>query len=128
MNPFPFPLSPLLPLSLSTLMMLGAACAPSPTAEEQRVHGETLCQSFCASCHEIDQGIGPRLTTEVIATRVTALALFTYNQKNMPYNAGNTLQEDEYWAITAYLLARTGFIEPEVVLDAKSAEGLMLEQ
>ena len=55
------------------------------------------------------------------------MALFTYNQKNMPYNAGNTLNEEEYWAITAYLLAREGFLDEAKVLDAASAEGLSLE-
>jgi len=44
----------------------------------------------------------------------------------MPYEAGNTLQEDEYWAITAYLLTQHGFIERKVVLGPETAEGLML--
>ena len=113
-------------ITLSLLMTLSAACARM-TPEQQQAQGEALYQAYCASCHEIDQGIGPRLTEEVLATRVTAMALFVYNQKNMPYNAGNTLQEDEYWAITAYLLAREGFLEKDRVLDAETAEGLTLD-
>ena len=46
----------------------------------------------------------------------------------MPYEAGNTLQEDEYWAITAYLLVQHGFIEGNVVLSTETAQGLMLEE
>ncbi len=107
------------------LIVFGAACQKT-TPEEQRTHGETLYQVYCASCHEIDRGIGPKLTKEVLATRVSATALFAYTQKNMPYNAGNTLTEDEYWAITAYLLARDGFFDKDVVLDDESAEGLRL--
>lgn len=109
------------------LITLGAACRKT-TPEQQQAQGEILYQTYCASCHEIDQGIGPRLTKEVLATRVSATALFAYNQKNMPYNAGNTLQEDEYWAITAYLLARAGFMEKRTVLDAASAEGIRLAE
>ncbi len=127
----PLSLSPSLPLALSIsvclLMTLGTACHQT-TPEEQQTQGETLYQAYCASCHEINQGIGPRLTKQVLATRVSALALFTYNQKNMPYNAGNTLKEEEYWAVTAYLLAREGFLESALVLDAENAEGLRLEQ
>ena len=109
------------------LIVFGAACQKT-TPEEQRTHGETLYQVYCASCHEIDQGIGPRLTKDVLATRLTATALFTYSQKNMPYNAGNTLTEDEYWAITAYMLAQHGFFESDVVLGPETADGLMLKK
>ena len=124
----PHPFSPALPFALSILllMILGAAACAKVTPEQQQAQGEALYQTYCASCHEIDQGIGPRLTKEVLATRVSATALFAYNQKNMPYNAGNTLRADEYWAITAYLLAREGFLEKNTVLDAASAEGLRL--
>ena len=86
------------------------------------------CPAYCASCHEIDPGIGPRLTKEVLATRLTATALFHYTRKNMPYEAGNTLQEDEYWAITAYMLAQHGFFENNVVLSPETADGLMLKK
>ena len=126
----PLSLSPSLPFTpsilLILLMPLSTACT-RVTPEEQQAQGEALYQAYCASCHEIDQGIGPRLTKEVLATRVSATALFGYNQKNMPYNAGNTLRENEYWAITAYLLAREGFMDKDVMLDAASAEGIRLE-
>ena len=113
---------------LTTLIVFVAACSEQPplTPETQLTQGKGLYEAHCASCHEIDQGIGPRLTKQVLATRLSATALFTYNQKNMPYEAGNTLREDEYWAITAYLLNRHGFIEDDVVLNTETAEGLML--
>ena len=115
--------------ALALLIALVPACSKQPplTPEAQFTQGKGLYEAYCASCHEIDPGIGPRLTKKVLATRVSATALFTYTRKNMPYEAGNTLQEDEYWAITAYLLAQHGFIENDVVLGSETAEGLMLE-
>ena len=115
-------------LAFLPLITCSAACSKPPplTPEAQFTQGQGLYQAHCVSCHEIDPGIGPRLTKEVLATRVSATALFTYTRKNMPYEAGNTLQEDEYWAITAYLLTRHGFIESNVVLGPDTAERLML--
>ncbi len=115
-------------LAFLPLIAFGAACSKQPplTPEAQFTQGQGLYEAHCTSCHEIDPGIGPRLTKEVLATRVSATALFTYTRKNMPYEAGNTLQEDEYWAITAYLLTRHGFIESNVVLGSETADGLML--
>ena len=113
---------------LFLMVVAGSACSKTTpqTSEAQRAEGDALYQAYCASCHEVDQGIGPRLSRNVLATRVSVKRLFTYNRKNMPYNAGNTLTEAEYWAITAYLLAREGLFNKDVVLDAASAEGVML--
>jgi mono/diheme cytochrome c family protein len=117
-------------VALTTLVALASACSKQPalTPEAQVTQGQGLYEAHCASCHEIDRGIGPRLTKQVLATRLSATALFTYTRKNMPYEAGNTLQEDEYWAITAYLLNRHGFLDGEVVLEPVTAEELMLTQ
>ena len=116
--------------ALALLIALAPACSKQPplTPETQFTQGKGLYEAYCASCHEIDPGIGPRLTKEVLATRLSATALFNYNRKNMPYEAGNTLQEEEYWAITAYLLTLHGFFENDVVLGPETAEGLMLER
>ncbi|MCH7686290.1 MAG: cytochrome c [Planctomycetes bacterium] len=112
------------------LIAFGAACSKPPplTPETQFAQGKGLYEAYCASCHEIDPGIGPRLTKEVLATRLSATALFEYTRKNMPYEAGNTLREDEYWAITAYMLAQQGFFENDVVLSPETADGLMLKK
>ncbi len=113
-----------------SLIACSAACSKPPplTPETQFTQGQGLYEAYCASCHEIDPGIGPRLTKEVLATRVSATALFEYTRKNMPYEAGNTLREDEYWAITAYMLAQHGFFESDVVLGPETADGLMLKK
>lgn len=88
------------------LVMLLAACGPSPQeqAVAQRTHGETLYTQQCAACHDIQQGIGPTLTPEVVASYKTAPRLFSYLRLAMPTQAPGNLPEDDYWAITAYLL------------------------
>jgi len=113
-------------LSLCFLLTASGIACSQPTPEEQVAQGHTLYDAFCASCHEIERGIGPKLTPEVLATRVSAGALFRYTRMNMPYEAGNTLTEAEYWAITAYLLNRHGLMDADIVLNPESAEGLLL--
>ena len=111
---------------LVALYLVGCAPSSSETGPDQISSGEQLYGSYCASCHEIEGGIGPLLTRKVLATRVNAGYLYKYNKANMPYEAGNTLQEDQYWAITAYLLAREGLMEPSVRLTALNADTLLL--
>ena len=90
-------------------LLLSACARDTPTAQEQVARGEVLYNQFCTHCHEMENGIGPRLTREVLATRLTAASLNRYNQRNMPYEAGNTLLPEQYWEITAYLVQRHGF-------------------
>lgn len=96
------------------------------TAVAQFEQGETLYRTYCAACHETDNGIGPKLTPEVLATRVNAQLLFNYNQRNMPYEAGNTLKEEEYWAITAFLAIRAGAMDSTNVLSLENAAEIKL--
>lgn len=103
-----------------------AACEPGEPAPDQYVRGEALYSAYCATCHEIDGGIGPKLTPRVLATRVTADALFRYTRRFMPYEAGNTLSAEQYWDITGYLLQRHGFVEPGTDVTAETAESLEL--
>ena len=101
--------------------------AEVPTVD-QFLEGEGLYTTYCASCHEIENGIGPKLSKAVIATRVNAQLLFNYNQRNMPYQAGNTLPESEYWSITAYMLIREGFLDRNEILSAENAGNVLLEE
>ena len=99
----------------------------TPSPEVDQFHqGMQLYTSYCASCHEIDNGIGPHLKKNVIATRVNGQLLYNYNKRNMPYQAGNTLTEAQYWAITAYLLMRDGFMDSTATLSAQNASEIVL--
>lgn len=88
--------------------------------------GEKLYTTYCAGCHETDNGIGPKLIAEVVATRVNGQLLYNYNKRNMPYQAGNTLKDEEYWAITAYMLIRDGFLEENTSLSEENAKDILL--
>ena len=83
-------------------------------------------QAYCQACHEADQGIGPRLTPEVLASRGAAARLYSYNRDKMPYNAGGSLSDEEFWDITAYLLGRSALIAPDVLLHSRNADDLGL--
>ncbi len=115
-----------LSLVVSMAAALAACSDPAADADAQYLAGETAYRTYCASCHEIDQGIGPRLKKEVLATRMTASSLLTYNRRNMPYQAGNTLSPQQYLDITAYLLVREGFMDSTRVLSEESASEVAL--
>ena len=89
------------------LLILATACQRD-TVPEQQARGVAAYAAYCQACHEQEDGIGPRLTPAVLATRMTAERLFAYNRDKMPYNAGKLLTDEQYWDITAYLLARSG--------------------
>ena len=110
------------------LILVFAGCQESAKAPEidQFASGEQLYGTYCASCHEVENGIGPLLTKEVVATRVNGQFLYNYNKRNMPYEAGNTLTEEQYWAITAYMLVRDGFLSEGTTLGPENAATTLL--
>jgi len=94
--------------------------------QAQIEQGRSLYQAHCVGCHQDESGIGPRLKTAVLASRGTALRLYRYIRRTMPYQAGATLEVDEYWAITAYLLARSGHFDGAGPLDTETARAMEL--
>ncbi len=109
------------------LICAGCADAPQTASVDQFAEGEQLYKTYCAHCHEVENGIGPILKPDVLATRVTAQSLFNYNQRNMPYEAGNTLAASQYWAMTAYLLMRNDLMDRSVVLSSENAKAISLQ-
>ena len=115
------------------LIVLGAACQhravpagiPKPKLD-QVARGKILYNTHCANCHVLEKGIGPKLTKDVLATHVAALALFNYTRRSMPYATESSLAAQDYWDITAYLLSLHGFIKRDVVLGPETAEGISL--
>jgi mono/diheme cytochrome c family protein len=111
---------------------------PSPSAstptESTNTHsaqvaaGERLYATQCARCHEQDGGIGIRLRRGILLAYVTPARLFRYIQARMPYDTDFRLSDEEYWAITAYLLVRSDLIEAEPPLEPLSAEEIRLQR
>ena len=107
--------------------LLEPVATPTPDIP-QVVRGETHYQTYCASCHDQEGGIGPVLKKKVIASHSSAKSLFKYTKNFMPYGAGGVLQEQEYWDITAYLLFKHGYIEEDFVLGPDTVEGISLKE
>ncbi len=120
---------------LLCLAVVGVSCrhrpapakAPNPTPG-QITRGKTLYETHCANCHDLKTGIGPKLTKDVIATHVSATSLFNYTRKSMPPGAPNSLQTQDYWDITAYMLYINGFATGETDLDPASAKEISLSE
>jgi S-disulfanyl-L-cysteine oxidoreductase SoxD len=94
----------------------------------------------CATCHGNDgegrpplypQLIGgargsfnfaddPKMTRTIGNYWPYATTIFDYVRRAMPFGAPRSLTDDQYYAVTAYLLEREGIIAPGTVIDAKS--------
>ena len=104
--------------------------AGSGTAED----GAAVYATHCASCHgaEGDGGlanklVGGRGTLESDAPVKTlgsywpyATTVFNYVRRSMPYTQPMSLTNDEYYAITAFLLNKNDIIAADTVLDSSS--------
>lgn len=122
---------------LFCLLALGLACQkqPTPTVSSspsatpfanQTKAGNRLYKQHCAHCHELESGEGPKLKPKVLATHGSAARLFRYNKKFMPYGLDTRLTDQEYWAITAYLLSKSELATIEGDLGPENAENYKL--
>ncbi|MDW8443354.1 MAG: cytochrome c [Acetobacteraceae bacterium] len=97
--------------------------------------GEELYLAHCASCHgDFGEGIdrwpalmGGRGSLNTDAPKRTvgsywqaAPTVFDYIRRAMPYAAPQSLTNDEYYAITAYVLYLNELIPEDAVMDAKT--------
>jgi cytochrome c len=96
--------------------------------------GEAVYAAKCAGCHGVKGqggaadrlvgGIGTLATPKPVKTVGSywpfATTLFDYIRRAMPYNAPQSLSNDEVYALSAYLLFLNGIIGPEVHIDAKT--------
>ena len=108
---------------VGVLLVVSACARPNP--EMQQALGETVYAAYCQSCHEAP-GTGPRLTPAILASRLTADRLYTYNQQQMPYDAGGILSNEDYLNVTAWLLYRASLIESNKVLTMRNMDEITL--
>lgn len=102
----------------------------SGTAEQ----GRPLYETHCAACHGMDgEGtlanrlVGGRGTLDGEAPVKTvgsywpyATTVFNYIRRSMPYTAPMSLSNDDYYAITAFLLNKNDIIAADTVVDRES--------
>ncbi len=100
--------------------------------------GKPLYETHCGACHGLEGegtlaqrlvgGIGSLDSSTPVKTVGSywpyATTLFNYLRRAMPYTAPMLLTNDEYYAITAYLLFRNGIIEEDTVVSKDSLPGI----
>ena len=105
-----------------------------PDGSGTALDGKAPYDLHCAACHGFD-GEGT-LANKLVGGRGTlgsdapvktlgsywpaATTVFNYVRRSMPYTAPMSLTNDEYYAITAYLLNKNDIIAADAVIDSES--------
>jgi mono/diheme cytochrome c family protein len=103
-----------------------------PPGSGSAAEGERLYQLHCQACHGpegtgqlSDPLVGGRgsLATEAPIKTIGsywpyATTVFSYIRRAMPYTAPMSLSNDDYYALTAYLLHINGIIDSDQIADA----------
>lgn len=96
--------------------------------------GKPLYEAHCASCHgltgeggianQLAGGFGTLDSDQPVRTVGSywpyATTVFNYVRRSMPFMAPMSLTNEDYYAITAYLLHLNGIVEEDVVIDRES--------
>jgi len=73
---------------------------------------------------QLTGGIGTLASSKPVKTPISfwpsATTLFDYIRRAMPFNAPQSLTNEETYAVTAYLLSIDNVVPKDAVLDAKS--------
>jgi len=117
------------------VMPSGRGLPPGSGSVEQ---GKALYEQQCASCHgaNLQSGIGDRLiggrgtlvnndpTKAPVKTIESywpyATTIFDYIKRTMPFNAPDSLSNDQVYSVTAYILSEAKIVPPDTMLDAVS--------
>ena len=115
-----------------------------PTGSGSVEQGKAVYQAQCAACHgqSLEGGIGDRLvggrgtlvnndpTKGPVKTIESywpyATTIFDYVKRAMPFNAPDSLSNDEVYAVTAYILAQARIIPSDAVLNARSLSAVRM--
>jgi cytochrome c len=108
----------------------------SGTAEQ----GKPVYDMYCAACHGFD-GEGT-LANKIVGGRGTldsdepvrtvgsywpyATTVFNYIRRSMPYTAPMSLTNDQYYAITAFVLNKNDIIPADMVIDKNTLPGVRM--
>lgn len=104
-----------------------------PPGRGSVAEGRVLFAARCASCHGADGrmpgnalagGRGTLATAHPVKTVGSywpyATTLYDYIARAMPYGAEKSLDADQVYAVTAFVLALNGIVDDAAVLDARS--------
>lgn len=103
-----------------------------PPGQGTWAEGKILYQEQCASCHgddlkgvaELGRGplIGPGLS--VTQHYPYAPTLFDFTRRAMPFDAPNSLSDNEVYALCAFILGEDGLHPKDKAMNAKALAGL----
>ena len=112
---------------------IGPDGAGLPPGSGTPAQGETIFNTKCIACHAQGQGTvndqlvggqGTLTSTTPIKTIGSywpyATTVFDYVRRAMPYPTPHSLNDQEVYAVTAYLLSLNGIIAKDAVMDAKT--------
>jgi S-disulfanyl-L-cysteine oxidoreductase SoxD len=105
-----------------------------PAGSGTAAEGEAIYNAKCAACHGVKGvkgpvdplvgGIGTLASKKPIRTVGSywpfATTLFDYIRRAMPFNAPQSLSNNEVYALCAYILSLNDIIAPELRMDAKT--------
>lgn len=105
-----------------------------PPGQGTYAEGKVLYQEQCASCHGEDLkgvaalGRGPLIGPGLSVTQHYPYAptLFDFTRRAMPFDAPNSLSDNEVYALCAYILGEDGLHPKDKVMDAKTLAGLKM--
>jgi cytochrome c len=100
--------------------------AAGPQAER----GAAIFQAICSKCHgaQGQGGDGPRLigSPNGLAEYLTVPKLYAFIKTNMPVDNPNSLKDEEYWDVLAFVLDGNGLLPPDVALGPDTADNVNL--
>ncbi|HEX9470559.1 MAG TPA: cytochrome c [Bradyrhizobium sp.] len=103
-------------------------------------HGHEIFDQQCAACHgaQGEGGVGDRLVggQGTLATKTPvrtvgsywpyAPTLFDYIRRAMPQNAPQSLNNEDVYAVSAYILNLNGLLPADATLDAKTLSAIKM--
>src|SRR5580693_5421703 len=103
-------------------------------------HGRKVFDQQCAACHGAkgEGGVGDKLvggqgtlaTPKPIKTVGSywpyAPTLFDYIRRAMPQNAPQSLDNDDVYAVSGYILSLNGLLPPDALVDAKALRAIKM--
>ena len=111
-----------------------------PEGEGTAAEGKPLFDLHCAACHGFE-GEGT-LSNQLVGGRGTldhdtpvktvgsywpyATTVFNYIRRSMPYTAPMSLTNDNYYALSAYLLNKNDIIAADTVINKESLPGIRM--
>lgn len=117
-------------LSLAAALLLAAPAAFADSA--QVAEGARLYAETCAICHGAEGRGGQGYPNPIwgdgaqIRKFSHAQGLFEYNQMLMPFDDPTKLDNDQKWAVIAYILANHGVMAREDEIDPAQARGIAI--